>query len=288
VAVLCFGGAITGVVVWMNNAHQVPITPHCTAATSAGTFTLDPEQTANAALIAGIAEQRGLPPRAVTIALATAMQESKLRNLDYGDRDSLGLFQQRPSQGWGTAAQIMDPVHATKKFYSALTKIPGYETMDIGAAAQEVQRSGYPSAYAAHVAAARSFASALTGNSPAALTCQLKETTGPGGATASVKTRAKRDLGTFAAVTVTSAATGSQTAADAAGQVTLEAAGQAGGWAVAAWAVAAASDLKVDRVELAGWTWTRADAAWVKDTDPSATAAKWPAGQVMVTLATAR
>ena len=92
--------------------------------------------------------RRGLPARAASIALATAYQESKLRNLDHGDRDSLGLFQQRPSQGWGTAKQIQDPYYATNAFYDALVKIDGYQTMRITEAAQEVQRSGFPEAYA--------------------------------------------------------------------------------------------------------------------------------------------
>ena len=70
------------------------------------------------------ASRRGLPERAVTIALATAMQESKLRNIGHGDRDSLGLFQQRPSQGWGTARQIQDPVYSAAKFYDHLVQDP--------------------------------------------------------------------------------------------------------------------------------------------------------------------
>ena len=129
---------------------------------------LSTEQAENAALIAAVAVQRGLPARAASIALATAYQESKLRNLDHGDRDSLGLFQQRPSQGWGTPEQILDPYYATNAFYDALVKVDGYETMRITEAAQEVQRSGFPEAYADHEADARALASALTGYSPAA------------------------------------------------------------------------------------------------------------------------
>ena len=87
---------------------------------------LDLEQAGNAALIAAIAVRRGMPARAATIALATAYQESNLRNLDYGDRDSLGLFQQRPSQGWGTRAQILDPDHSINAFYDALEQVDGY------------------------------------------------------------------------------------------------------------------------------------------------------------------
>lgn len=80
----------------------------------------------------------------MTIALATALQESALRNIDYGDRDSLGLFQQRPSQGWGTPAQIMDPVYSAGVFYDRLAEVPGYSRLPLTVAAQRVQRSGFP------------------------------------------------------------------------------------------------------------------------------------------------
>lgn len=89
-----------------------------------------------------------VPARGQIVALATALQESGLRNLDYGDRDSLGLFQQRPSQGWGTATEIRDPVHASTKFYEALLKVSGWQSMTVTQAAQAVQKSGYPEAYA--------------------------------------------------------------------------------------------------------------------------------------------
>ncbi|WP_183093889.1 hypothetical protein [Nocardioides stalactiti] len=131
------------------------------------------EQAENATLIAAIAMERRLPARAVSIALATAYQESKLENIDYGDRDSVGLFQQRPSQGWGTREEILDPVYSTNAFYDALEKVDGYENLAITVAAQEVQRSAFPDAYADHEADARALASALTGYSPATFTCDL-------------------------------------------------------------------------------------------------------------------
>ncbi|MFH9728445.1 C40 family peptidase [Streptomyces sp. NPDC017254] len=89
-----------------------------------------------------------IPARGQIVALATALQESGLRNLTWGDRDSLGLFQQRPSMGWGTANQILDPVHASTKFYEGLKKVSGWESLSITQAAQAVQRSGFPEAYA--------------------------------------------------------------------------------------------------------------------------------------------
>jgi hypothetical protein len=113
-----------------------------------------------------------MPARAATIALATAYQESKLYIVESGDRDSLGLFQQRPSQGWGSPEQVLDPFYAANAFYDELADVDGYESMEVTVAAQEVQRSGFPGAYADHEADARVLASALTGNSPGAFSCR--------------------------------------------------------------------------------------------------------------------
>jgi hypothetical protein len=111
------------------------------------------------------------------VAEATAMQESKLRNLGYGDRDSVGLFQQRPSQGWGTAAQIMDPVYSSTKFYQALVSVSGWQSMTLTQAAQAVQKSGAPDAYAAHQADATVVAAVFTGTAGAGLGCTLDSPT---------------------------------------------------------------------------------------------------------------
>lgn len=114
--------------------------------TGYGTYTT--AQIENATTIYQVSVSLGLPPYAAVIAIATAMQESSLNNLNYGDRDSLGLFQQRPSQGWGTAAQITDPVYAATKFYDALVKVKNWQGIPLTQAAQDVQRSAYPDAYA--------------------------------------------------------------------------------------------------------------------------------------------
>ena len=170
-AVVVVGG---GAAWYVDHRVNAPILgTGCTAVAGGQTVTLDSEQASNAATITAVAVQRNLPARAATIALATALQESKLRNLTYGDRDSLGLFQQRPSQGWGTKAQVTDPVYAANAFYDVLVKIEGYRTLPVTKAAQKVQRSAFPSAYAAHEADARVLASALSGYSPAAFTCVL-------------------------------------------------------------------------------------------------------------------
>ncbi|PJN21407.1 C40 family peptidase [Kitasatospora sp. CB02891] len=106
------------------------------------------EQIPNAKVIQATGVAMHIPVRGQVVALATALQESGLRNLNYGDRDSLGLFQQRPSQGWGTPEQIMQPVYASTKFYEALQRVSGWQSMTVTQAAQAVQRSGYPDAYA--------------------------------------------------------------------------------------------------------------------------------------------
>ncbi|AJT62505.1 hypothetical protein T261_0816 [Streptomyces lydicus] len=109
---------------------------------------LPAEQVPNARTIVATGISLDVPKKGQIIALATAMQESRLRNLNYGDRDSLGLFQQRPSQGWGTAQQIRDPVYASEQFYKHLIKVKGWQQMAVAQAAQAVQASGFPDAYA--------------------------------------------------------------------------------------------------------------------------------------------
>ncbi|ANZ14827.1 C40 family peptidase [Streptomyces noursei] len=106
------------------------------------------EQVSNAKTIQATGVAMKIPARGQIVALATALQESGLRNLTYGDRDSLGLFQQRPSQGWGTANEVLDPVHASTKFYEALGKVSGWQSLSVTQAAQAVQGSGFPEAYA--------------------------------------------------------------------------------------------------------------------------------------------
>lgn len=168
-------GAAYALIRWTDGRISNPLArEQCVAEVGEHRVTLHPEQAVHAATIAAVAEQRDLPARAITIALATAYQESTLYNLSYGDRDSLGLFQQRPSQGWGTPEQVQDPVYAAGKFYDELVKISDYRALEITDAAQRVQRSAFPTAYAQHEDNARALASALSGNSPATLTCSFR------------------------------------------------------------------------------------------------------------------
>jgi hypothetical protein len=140
-------------------------------------YSLSTEQAANAATITAVAVKRELPRRAVTIALATALQESKLNNVEYGDRDSLGLFQQRPSQGWGSPGQILDPRYSAGKFFDALVKVPGWQRKQLTVAAQAVQQSGHPTAYQQWEDQAETLAGAFVGTEPALLSCAFPEPT---------------------------------------------------------------------------------------------------------------
>ncbi|HET7398627.1 MAG TPA: hypothetical protein VFJ94_08900 [Intrasporangium sp.] len=215
----------------------------CTITAAGTSETFDPEQTGNAALIAALSIKRRMPPRAATIALTTAFQESKIRNLRFGDRDSLGLFQQRPSQGWGTEAQVLDPVHATNAFYDALVKFRGYETADITQIAQRVQRSAYPDAYRDHEGQGRVLASTLTGNSPAGVTCGLRAATSHA-APATVRAALAEQMG------ITAATLGP-------GTLTVTAADTRLAWAVGHWAVAQAGSTGATQVRVGDRSWSR-------------------------------
>ena len=256
-------------------AAPVVRTNYCTAgppptATGPQSPEIDPEQAGNAAIIAAVARRRSLPVRAAAIAIATAFQESTLRNLSYGDADSLGLFQQRPSQGWGTRKQVRDPVFAVNAFYDALIKVHGYRTLPITKAAQKVQRSAFPDAYAPYGPAARIISAALGGSPPARFTCVLPvssaapQVTGRSGVTgraAAMRAAAGQETGSrtsrvLSATTIRFAVPAS--------------AGNRRAWALAEWAVARADDLNVAEVRVGGQVWNRAQSArgWTKSTRP--------------------
>jgi hypothetical protein len=209
---------------------------------------LSTEQSENATLIAAIGMRRGLPARAVSIALATAIQESKLSNLDHGDRDSLGLFQQRPSQGWGTQKQVRDPYYATNAFYDALVKVADYETMPITEAAQKVQRSAFPDAYGAHEIDARALASVLTGYSQGGLFTCVVHDTGVHGAGDRVIRQVERAFGNLDL-----RRTGSRQ--DVALTLPDSEAGRRLGWSVSQFVVAHGVALHPARVAYAGKQW---------------------------------
>ena len=259
-------GAIYTAVAFLQRSETL-ITERCTAVGSGGDD-LATDQAANASLITAVAVRRGLPARAASIALATSMQESKLRNIGHGDQagpDSRGLFQQRPSQGWGTTAQVMDPYHASNAFYDALVEISGYQSLEITDAAQQVQHSAYPAAYAQHEGMARAFASALSGQTAAGLDCSL---------------RSPDAAGDPAVVTeeLTAALGDVRTSTD--GRTLLVDAEGTQAWAVGQWAVANAKALSITSVEVDGRAWNRKSRdGWQP--------AQVPAGQVRVTVSDA-
>jgi hypothetical protein len=262
--------AVAGIVAYVTGlGDELARRNICTATAAGGTAQLSADQTRYATLIAARSIKHDLPARAATIALATALQESDLDNLDHGHADSVGLFQQRPSMGWGTAEQIQDPGYATDKFYAALARIPGYTSMSITEAAQRVQISARGDAYAQHEARSRSLASALTGETPAAFTCTAM--TNPGAwTTGEVADRLTDAFGLAATpvgdrVTVKiSSRTGPATSAVAAR------------WAVAAWAIGNTGQAPITTVSTSGRTWT-VDGGWRTD-------ALAPATAVVITL----
>lgn len=235
--------------------------PRCTVVSANGdgaSYTFTSEQAVNAATIAAVGTSRGMPERAVTIALATALQESGLRNIEHGDRDSLGLFQQRPTKGWGTADQIMDPAYASERFYAHLAKIPGYSRLPLTAAAQRVQLSGYPQAYAKHEPDATLLAASLTGRAAASLTCDGRAVGGDGvrsGDPARVRAALARDFGRDVAPAKGPGESSVRVPVPATVD-SAEGGERQRGWELAQWAVANSSALRIERVSYAGREWT--------------------------------
>ena len=179
-----FTGAAIGAVVatgyFVANNHPVTHDESCSVTADGETYTRSAEQTNYAALVSSVGAKRGLSTFGSTVGIATAMQESGLRNLDYGDRDSLGLFQQRTSQGWGTEEEILDPYFSARNFYKHLAKVDGWEDMRVTDAAQAVQRSGFPEAYEKHAPEAAAWAAAFRGDEPfAAVNCDLDAVSTP-------------------------------------------------------------------------------------------------------------
>ena len=205
-------------------------------------YSLSTEQAANAATIAAVATARRLPTRATMIALAAALQESKLVNVEYGDRDSVGLFQQRPSQGWGNPSQILDPKYAARKFFDALLKVRGWEKKKLTDAAQAVQQSGHPQAYQQWEDQATVLTKAFAGAEPALVSCAFPEPTVAATPAKVVQLLLLELPGTGLGVS------------GRVGEVR-----PAVPWATVHWLVAHADRLGIDAVEHDGRRWTRAD-----------------------------
>jgi hypothetical protein len=232
------------VFLWLRDrgvAAPVPGQQRCVATAAGRSVAVDLDQAHFASIIVGLSVRRGLAPRAASIAMATAYQETGIRNLDYGDRDSVGLFQQRPSQGWGTEAQLKDPYYATGKFYDALVKIKNWKTDDVNDVAQKVQRSGHPEAYRDHEADARVLASTLAGRSPGGFSCLERQGT-PGDGAALV-TSVKKTFGKLS-----STRTGDL--------ITIKAKSKTLAWAFANHSVANSKAFGVVSVQVGGQRWS--------------------------------
>ncbi|MFC4560487.1 hypothetical protein ACFO4E_01320 [Nocardiopsis mangrovi] len=267
VLTLVCGALVAGGIYVMRSIKPLEVEPEepaedCTVTASGDTDVLHPEQAANAATVGGVAFARDLPEDAVVIAYATVWQESKFFNIDYGDRDSLGLFQQRPSKGWGEPDELMDPVYATAAFYDALAEISGYERMPVYEAAQAVQASADGFAYDQHESRSRVMAAAFTGAEGGAVTCVYD----PAGFGDADPDAARAEMTRVFGVEPTAiSAAGPRTTGDL-------------GWAMAVWAMANAGEYGLTRVTYGDQRWTLADAEAGWTTVPDAA----PAGEVVV------
>jgi hypothetical protein len=254
------GAAVLGASVILVTRHPAspPAALGCTVSGIGGSrsYVLTPEQAQNASIIAAMGSKLGMADHATTVALATSLVESQLRNLPYGDRDSVGLFQQRPSQGWGARAQLLDPSFAASAFYRRLGAVPGWETLAVTEAAQAVQHSASPTAYAHWEAEARALAQALTGEIPTGLGCRL---TAFGGAVPRPTAIASAAVAEFGSSRI---------------GVPL---GMKEGWATAAWAVAHSYNYHLASVAFAGQRWSSASGRWNPDSAAARTVAVTPA-----------
>lgn len=240
VAALLAAAGVAAVRTLIGSSGSPP--PSCLLGSEQTGWILDTEQAANAATVAAVGKREGLPDHAVTVALAAALQETKLRNLGYGDRDSVGLFQQRPSQGWGAPSQLIQPVYAATAFYAHLRQVPGWQTLPVADAAQAVQHSADGSAYGGWEEQARALARALTGEDHAALACRFADQPVP--RAVALAAAADQELGTGV---LTRAGTVAQD------------------WTVAEWLVAHARRYGVVAVSVRGWKWTSRAGTWRRD-----------------------
>ncbi len=220
-----------------------------------GDYDLDLGQAQIASTVVGVVLRRKLPERAAVLTLGAALQESKLRNLPAGagDRDSVGILQQRPSQGWGSAVQIANVQYATGKFLDAVVKVPNWESDSLATVIQAVQFSADGSAYAKHELEAQQIADALTGAKPMGVSCSFAKPT----VVASSQAVAK-------AVTTDLPVSPPQATGK---EITVPGAG----WATAAWFICNADRLGIDTVRYAGNSWSRSK-SWRADTAAASSA----------------
>ncbi len=290
--VVCLlAAAVTaGLLIWRNafaDRAECTVPGLTVEASSSPTVELTVAQLHHASTINAVGLERAIPERGRIIAVATAYQESSLRNREDGDRDSVGLFQQRPSQGWGTKDQILDPVYASGKFYDALIEVEGWQDMSLTRAAQAVQQSAYPDAYAKWEPQATTLVRALSGATPLALTCQAgghrptaltPDRPAPAGtedATPQLTAALAAADAELGGITVQDVTDEGRTATVDVAITNLPA--DASGRVLAAWAVAHATGMNITDVAVEQQTWTDHD--WESGTDAVG------AGTVRITVA---
>jgi hypothetical protein len=235
----------------------------CQAGTGRSAVSLEPEQAAIAATIAGVAHDRAMPSRAVSVAYATAMQESHLHNLGYGDLDSVGVFQQRPSEGWGPASKLRDPVFATSRFFHALAAVTGYQRMPVYRAAQAVQHSADGHAYIQYQPIASKLTAAFTGAHPHAVWCWSGS---PDPRKAHLTPARQALLRTYGALSARLVSAPRDAPA-----MRVSAQSPELGWSVAAWLVTHAGKYQLREVRYAGLRWRAASGGdgWTRDKGPA-------------------
>jgi hypothetical protein len=261
--------AVAGYLFYHNFLQVSPIAaaPGCQVGQGAEAISLESDQAAIAATIAGVAARHKLPRQAVVIAYAAALQESQLHNLDYGDRDSIGVFQQRPSQGWGPARDLENPVYATTRFFAALVQVRGYATMAVQAAAQAVQHSADGSAYGQWTTAATQLASSFTGRSPHDVSCWYAPA--PKADLAAAERGLIQTFGPPGQAGVVGGISTDRSGHNGQGSVVVVHVQRTQAWTVAGWLVANAQDYGISQVRYAGYDWQAADGTmgWRQDTE---------------------
>jgi hypothetical protein len=264
-------GALSAYNAYHRYVQRLLVVPGCQAGTGANALGLDFGQTADAAIIAGVAARDRLPREALIVAYSTALQESKLENLDYGDRDSVGIFQQRPSQGWGTTAEIEDPAYAAGAFFNALVKIPGWKKLPVDVAAQDVQRSADGAAYEQYAQTGTALAADFTAK-PHQVTCWYTPATQAASEGVPAKLNLSSALRQLSDVFGKPRADGAVTAVRRArsGGSAVITAMRGDGWTVANWLVSNASSYGITQVSYGGYRWTAGlfETTWQADSGP--------------------
>ncbi|HWG23118.1 hypothetical protein [Actinospica sp.] len=290
VVVLVVAAVLAGLGIWLlHKLGGISLfnTSQCVATAESQSYTYDLEQMQNASTIAAVGIKLGVPSFGIEIAEATARQESKFYNVTGGDRDSLGLFQQRPSEGWGTASEIMDTTYSSTAFYNALLKVSNWQNLSLTVAAQDVQHSAYPDAYATREQEGVVLMKVFTGTAGGALTCTLngptfspQATDGSGLTTLgqSVVTDAEKQWGTASVEDVSGSARAFSLAVpnSLSGTAATER-----GWGYANWAVSKAEVLGITQVGYDGKTWSASNNS---NSWQTASPADAPTGRVILTM----